>query len=152
MNRNMEKILGNQWVELIIRWFLGLLFIYASIHKIIDPAQFAKIIYGYKLFPEFSINLIAIILPFLELVSGIALITGIYPRSAASIVNLMLFAFIIAISINLVRGHEFDCGCFTINAKRYSSSAGQLLFRDTIYFILSLHLFFFKENRRFCLS
>ncbi len=99
-------------MELASRWILGLTFIYASYNKILLPADFAKIIYGYDLFPHALINLVAIILPFLELVAALALIIGVYPRSAVSIVNALLVAFIILLSVNLIRGHEFDCGCF----------------------------------------
>jgi len=100
------------------RWFLGITFIYASFHKILSPADFAKIVYGYNLFPEISINLIAIIIPFLELISGLALIIGIYPRSAAIIINILLLAFITVLAINMIRGHEFNCGLFFRRSKR----------------------------------
>jgi hypothetical protein len=56
--------LRNSWVELAFRWILGLTFVYASYHKILVPADFAKIIYGYDLFPEILINLIAIVVPY----------------------------------------------------------------------------------------
>ena len=104
-----HSIKTNSWIELAARWILGLTFIYASFHKIISPADFAKIVYGYALFPEALINLIAIMIPFLELIAGLALIIGFYPRSAAIIINGLLVAFIVVLSINLVRGHEFDC-------------------------------------------
>ena len=54
-------MLNNSWLELAARWFLGMIFLYASYHKIAAPAQFAKIIYGYYLFPDISINIIAIV-------------------------------------------------------------------------------------------
>ena len=61
---------ANGWVDLVLRWLLGGLFVLASAHKIMDPAAFAKIIYGYDLFPAVAINLIAIILPYIELTAG----------------------------------------------------------------------------------
>jgi len=142
----------NNWIELAVRWFLGMTFIYSSYHKIIDPAHFAKIVYGYYLFPDISINLIAIVLPFLEFFSGAALVMGIYPRSAALIIIGMLFTFIVAISINLFRGVEFDCGCFSFGEAGYALSAGQLLIRDMIYFVFGLQVLFFDRRRRICLK
>jgi len=115
-----------------------------------DPEHFAKIIYGYYLFPGYAINLIAIVLPFFELFSGLSLIFGIYPRSAALIINGMLLAFIIAISINLARGHQFDCGCFSFDDTGYTYSALQLLVRDVIYFILGMQLLFYGGRRKWC--
>ena len=118
-----RSILQNSWIELAARWILGLTFIYASYHKILAPADIAKIVYGYDLFPNGAINLIAIVLPFIELIAGLALILGIYPRSAILIINGMLVAFIIVLSINLIRGHEFDCGCFSAKEAGFLSSA-----------------------------
>ncbi len=150
LNSTIQLIIRNSWFELIIRWFLGITFIYASYHKIILPDHFAKIIYGYYLFPHFFINLIAIILPFIELATGASLILGIYPRSAIILINGMLFCFIIALSINIFRGHEFDCGCFSFGEKGYTSSAVELLFRDIVYFFLGLYVVFFNRFRRWC--
>lgn len=137
--------------ELIARWLLGAVFVYASIHKIVDPKNFAKIIYGYYLFPNFSINLIAIILPLTELFAGLALILGIYPRSAALAINGMLLAFIFALSVNIARGHQFDCGCFSFGDRGYTYSAMQLLVRDIILFVLGLPVLFFDRHRKWCI-
>ena len=92
---------------------LGITFIYSSFHKIEDPAGFAKILYGYGMFPHFSINILAICVPFVELTTGFCIIFGLYPRSALLIINTLLVLFILLISFNLVRGHQFDCGCFS---------------------------------------
>ena len=151
MENRLKNIFNNSGVELTVRWFLGITFIYASYHKIADPAYFAKIIYGYYLFPAVSINIIAIVLPFLELISGLAIILGIYPRSAAIIINGMLLAFIVALSINLVRGQQFDCGCFSFGDTGYTHSAWQLLIRDIACFIIGLQVIFFGRCRRWCL-
>lgn len=145
-------ILKNSWVEVVARWILGGVFIYASYHKILFPEAFAKIIYGYYLFPDVSINLIAIFLPFVECVAGGALLLGIYPRSAAVIINGTLFCFIIAIGINIVRGHEFDCGCFSFGERGYTSSAEELFLRDIGYFLIGLYVIYYRYRRRWCIA
>jgi putative oxidoreductase len=146
-----KKLLNNPWVEMAARWFLGVTFFYSAYHKIMDPAAFAKIIYGYKLFPAASINLIAIILPFFEIFSALALCMGVYPRSAALIIEAMLLGFIVAISMNLIRGVKFDCGCFSLGEAGHTISAIQLLVRDIFYFMLGLHILFYRKKRRWCL-
>ena len=148
LNKAIKNIVENSWIELAGRWILGLTFIYASYHKILAPAEFAKIVYGYALFPHAVINLIAILLPFIELVTGLALILGIYPRAAVSIINGMLVAFIIVLSINLIRGHEFDCGCFSIKKAGFLSSAKPTLVRDIIYLMLGIQVFLFSKSRK----
>jgi putative oxidoreductase len=143
-----QSIFNNNWIELAARWILGLTFIYASLHKILSPADFAKIVYGYNIFPEIFINLIAIIIPFLELVTGLALIIGLYPRSAAITINGLLLAFIVVLSINLIRGHEFDCGCFSAGEGGHTESPEMTIVRDIIYFIIGLQVIFFSGIRR----
>ena len=151
LNNNLKILFYSTRIELFVRWLIGITFIYASYHKIVEPAHFAKIIYGYYLFPEFIINLTAIILPYLELLSGIALILGIYPRSALLILEAMLFVFIVSLSINLIRGYNFDCGCFSSGERGYEYSVLGLLVRDVIYFILGLQSLFFNKHRKWCI-
>ena len=148
MNRLLKSVLQNSWVELASRWILGLTFLYASYSKILSPADFAKIIYGYGLFPAPLINLIAIIIPFLELVSALALILGIYTRSAAILLNVLLVAFIILISINLIRGHEFNCGCFALENSADEVSSSSTILRDVIYLALGMQVLFYTRSRR----
>lgn len=148
MSNRLQSILNNSWIELAARWILGLTFIYASSHKILAPADFAKIVYGYGLFPEILINLIAIIIPFLELVTGFALIIGFYPRSAAITINGLLLAFIVVLTVNLIRGHEFSCGCFSAGQSGYSNSPKVTIARDVIYFMLGLQVILFSGVRK----
>ena len=150
LNNQRQFIKNNSWIELAARWIIGLTFIYASLHKIISPADFAKLVYGYGLFPEVFINLIAIVIPFLELIAGLALIIGVYPRSAAMIINALLLAFVTVLAINLIRGHEFDCGCFSAGQSGYASSSEVTLVRDIIYLIFGMQIVLFEGNRRNC--
>jgi putative oxidoreductase len=150
LNRPLKRILQNSWVELAFRWILGVTFIYSSYSKILSPADFAKIIYGYGLFPAPLINLTAIIVPYLELVIALALILGIYPRSAAIIVNTLLAAFIILISINLIRGHEFNCGCFAFQNSGNQVSSSSTIWRDFIFLVLGVQVFLYRQSRRWC--
>jgi len=151
LNNSLRNIFNNGWIEIAFRWILGITFIYASYYKIMSPADFAKMVYGYNLFPEALINLIAIFLPFVELISGLSLLLGIYPRSAALIINGLLLAFIILLTINIIRGHEFDCGCFS--AKETGSPkmmAQMMVVRDVIYLIMGLQVFLFNGVRKGC--
>jgi len=147
LNKRLKSIITNSRIEVAARWILGLIFIYASFHKIVSPAEFAKIIYGYDLFPAVLINLIAIITPFLELVTGLALILGFYPRSAALIINAMLLVFIAVLSINLIRGHEFDCGCFSAVKANSKTSVGFSLFQDFLFLAMGLQVYFYSGTR-----
>ncbi|UCD32405.1 MAG: DoxX family membrane protein [Desulfobacterales bacterium] len=148
MNKNLRDLFHNSWIEIALRWILGITFIYASYYKIMSPTDFAKIVYGYNLFPGVLINLIAIILPYVELISGLALLLGIYPRSAALIINGLLLAFIFILTINILRGYEFDCGCFST---KKAGSPKLMVARDIIYLIMGLQVFLFNGARKGCL-
>jgi putative oxidoreductase len=147
LNNSLKNLFNNGWIEIAFRWILGMTFIYASYYKILSPAEFAKMVYGYNLFPEVLINLIAIVLPFVELFSGLSLLLGIYPRSAALIINGLLLAFIFILAINIIRGHEFDCGCFSAGK---AGSPEMMVARDVVYLIMGLQVFLFNGVRKGC--
>lgn len=148
LNKYFNSFFTNRKFMLISSWCLGFIFIYASLHKITDPAEFAKSVYGYDLFPHGAINLIAIILPFIELVAGLAIITGFYRRAAVLIIVGMLVTFMVVITINLVRGHQFDCGCFSSSKEVFfvlSGSPLATLIRDFFLLLLCAHILKFNK-------
>lgn len=145
-------ILYNPWFELLCRWVLACVFLWACVHKILHPDAFAKIIYGYKILPGFSINLLAITLPFFELFSALALLLGVWPRSAIIVINGMLLVFIAAITFNLIRGLQFDCGCFSVHQAGVYSDPRELLVRDILYFLMGLAVLFHRGARKFSLK
>ena len=87
-----------------------------------------------------AINLIAIVLPFLELFAGLALIFGVYWKAAGVLICGMLLVFIVAISFNLIRGYEFDCGCFSFSSHTAKFSAHYLLIRDILFLLAGVYL------------
>jgi putative oxidoreductase len=152
MRNFIRAALHSPVIEVLFRYVLGATFLYACVHKILHPDAFAKVIYGYKILPAFSINLLAIALPFFELACGLCFMLGIFPRAAAVIANGMLLIFIIAISYNLARGLQFDCGCFTVHKAGVYSDPKELLVRDLLYFLMGLFLIFYNRKRLFCLK
>ena len=107
-----KKFLANPYLLFLLRIFLGFIFIYSGFIKIIDAQSFSNSILNYKLLPEFLINFLAIILPWVELITGLLLLFGIAVKENAFIINLLLAVFIIAITINIIRGLDINCGCF----------------------------------------
>lgn len=95
---------------------LGIVFVVAAIPKIADPPAFAHVIYNYRLVPGGVINAMALVLPWVELAAGIGLILGVWKREAAIVVGLLLLVFLVAIGVNLARGHAVDCGCFDVRS------------------------------------
>lgn len=149
-NNPFNRVMHNSWIELAARWILGVVFIYAGFQKIMAPEAFAKIIYGYDLSPLFMINIIAIVLPMIEVLAGATLMMGIWPKSAALVLNLLLTGFMILISINLIRDYQFDCGCLSTDLSGEKTSPESLLFRDFILLAMGVHVFLFPRTRKLC--
>ena len=96
---------------LIIRFLLGLIFVYASYDKILDPEKFARDISNYHVVPFGLENTIAIILPWLELIIGLGIIIGVCINASVFISGGLLIVFIILIAQAILRGFNIDCGC-----------------------------------------
>ena len=106
--------LTHPWLTVRTQIALGALFVAAALPKIADPPSFAHMIYNYRILPGPLVNLAALAMPWAELLMGIALICGIWRRTAALLVGALLVVFILAISWNLLRGNAIDCGCFDV--------------------------------------
>lgn len=112
----MRKLLDNRWLVLGCRLVLGAVFVYASWDKIQHPAAFAKQVYNYQMLPVIPSNLFAMTLPWIELFAGVALIIGVLKSESSLLLSVLLAVFIGAISLNLYRGVNLDCGCFSTAA------------------------------------
>ncbi len=101
----------NRWLTRLCGLVLGGFFLYACYHKIMDPPDFAKSVNNYKLLASEYVNAVAIFMPWLELLCGLALVTGVARTGAALISGSLLVVFIAALSYNLYIGHPTICGC-----------------------------------------
>src|SRR4051794_18874438 len=101
-----------KWVVLVLRVILGSIFIFAALPKIQDPPSFAHLIYNYRLLPPNMINMVALVIPWLELLCGVFLIFGIWTQTVGIVISILLILFTAAIAINLAHGNAIECGCF----------------------------------------
>lgn len=108
--------LTHPWLTIRVQIALGAIFVAAALPKITDPPSFAHMIYNYRILPGGLINISALVMPWLELLTGLALILGVWVRPARWLIGAMLVTFIVAISINLLRDNAIDCGCFDVGA------------------------------------
>jgi putative oxidoreductase len=91
---------------------LGTLFLLASLAKIVDVTSLASQVHNFRLLPFWSEHLVAMTLPWIELVAGLALVLGIRPRAGAWVAGALLAGFTIGIVLAMARGLNFACGCF----------------------------------------
>ena len=102
-------------IEKPARVILGLAFLAAGVLKVVDPMAFALSIARMQIAPKAAIGAAAIVLPWIEIVAGAALLAWPPGRSAAlAIVGALLVAFSAALVIALARGTSTSCGCFGV--------------------------------------
>jgi len=126
-----------RYLYIVIRIGLGIVFIWASVDKIFNPEMFAEMVYHYKIMPNILIHPMAIFLPWLELITGILLIIGLWERAGLILFNLLIFVFIVALASALFRGLDIQCGCFTVDPNAEKELVISLL-RDIVLLIVGM--------------
>jgi putative oxidoreductase len=109
----LKRILDSCWFRFLARLAVGGVFVYASLQKIADPASFAQNIENYRMLPLWSVNFLALYLPWLELLAGVFLVAGVWVRGSALLISSMLGVFIVAIGQAAARGIKLHCGCLS---------------------------------------
>jgi uncharacterized membrane protein YphA (DoxX/SURF4 family) len=109
---------GFEAAALGFRFILAFVFLNASLSKLFAPAHFALAVRNYRLLPASLNEPVARWLPRLELALALALLLGVAAGIAAGVAALMLVLFAGAVSINLARGREIDCGCLATPSPR----------------------------------
>lgn len=118
----------------VLVWVLSLLvggvFVYASLDKIAHPTEFGRIVYHYRLLGPsrfvgpLPANLLAVTLPWVEIVTGLCLVTGLWRREAASLATALLLVFVVAVGLALAQGIDIEnCGCFTVTGAGRAAGA-----------------------------
>jgi putative oxidoreductase len=140
-----KKIVASEHLSVVLRWYMGILFLYASMTKIPYPAEFAEALASYQIVPYWALNFIAVILPWVELTCGMFLIIGLSTRPASAIIVVLLVCFAIGQSVNLIRDVPISCGCF--------ENAGDPITwwdipADLGWMLLAIQIFFFDKIYR----
>ena len=138
----MTNLFRHPVVGLVFRIYVGGVFLAASMYKINYPGEFAETIASYQLVPYWGVNLMALIMPWTELVCGLMLILGFRTRASATWIAIMLLAFCVAITATLVRGIPIGCGCFTTVEDPLTWTT---LFRDMVWLAMTVHVIFFPS-------
>jgi uncharacterized membrane protein YphA (DoxX/SURF4 family) len=126
-------------IALLCRVILGVILVYASIDKIVHPAEFAKAIGNYNVLPFGLENLLGIVLPILELLVGICLVFGIMLDGSAIITAGIMTVFIIALSQAMIRGIDINCGCFKVTVENGGHQVGiRRIIEDFLFLGMSL--------------
>jgi putative oxidoreductase len=137
---------GHTFLSLAARLYLGVVFLLACHHKIIHPQAFAVDIATYEILPLGLVNMMAIILPWIELAAGVMLIIGWRTRSAALLVTGMMMVFTIAISMALHKGLDMSCGCFASQGAVEDPISWRTIVRDSGWLLLGAYVLVFDRK------
>jgi uncharacterized membrane protein YphA (DoxX/SURF4 family) len=103
-----------------------------------DLATFAQDVANYHVPPSALGNLVAITLPWIELLAGTLLVVGIWKRASAWVITAMMVMFLVAIGWALAHGYDIRCGCFgTVDARKVGVTA---LAEDTALLAMAVWL------------
>ena len=125
--------------------FLGLLFLWAGVSKILHPADFLASIYAFKLpIPDGGGKLIALVLPWFEVLSGILLLVGYMESTMRALCMGLLGVFVLATGQAWFRGLDLSCGCFELgflstSVSSHLESAGFAFGRNLFLFAISIY-------------
>ena len=123
-----------------IRIFLGLLFILSGSQKLIHPYQnFQYVIEAYAILPSGPWGmLVAKVMPWVELATGVFLLVGLWAIPALQMAKILFLTFIIIVGQALVRHLPiYECGCF---GEALSVPPEVMLMLDTVFFTLTVFM------------
>jgi uncharacterized membrane protein YphA (DoxX/SURF4 family) len=136
------------WSYRLLRIFMGGIFIYSGVVKLLDVKGFARMISLYDLVPEQLLAPVAIGLPSLELIAGIGILFEI--PGALSAIFAMLIMFCTILWYGILKNLDIDCGCFSTAELKGQDSLRQALYRDFVMIAgcCYLYLYRFLRTRR----
>jgi len=142
----MMELMKKYNLPLLARFILGAVFIYASLDKIADPVAFSTNIDNYHITPIAINNLTALIIPWVELIIGLSLITGVFLDGASILSMALLVFFIFIITQAYMRGISLHCGCFKTAVDPGLGDLKQemlwRIFEDFLFLVLAIIVYF----------
>ena len=130
----------------LLRLGLGGVFVYAGALKIWNVQQFALDVHHFELTPWTVSLLVAVYLPWLEMLAGLALIARRLPLGASLAIAGMTLVFLVALGSAWARGLDISCGCFGKEEATMKTDFPQLMLRDGA--LLAVAVFLFRTEWR----
>lgn len=134
-----KNIINNKYISLIFRMVLGAMFVTVAMTKIPNPEKFANEIGNYNLLPNISLNMMALFLPWLELITGMLLIFGYKVKENSFLILGMLVVFTLGVLSAMARGLDINCGCYSEIAVK--KVGWEKVLENTGLIIMALYLF-----------
>jgi uncharacterized membrane protein YphA (DoxX/SURF4 family) len=91
---------------------LAAVWLVSGLLKAVDPDQTYVAVRAYDVLPDAGVEVVAALLPWVELALGILLLAGIGVRLVAVLSAALLLVFVAGVTQAWARGLAIDCGCF----------------------------------------
>jgi uncharacterized membrane protein YphA (DoxX/SURF4 family) len=143
-------------LPVLARWLVGGLFIYMGLSKALHPVEFLKLVRQYDvLHHHLLLNLVASVLPWVEIFCGALLVLGFAIRGVSLVLIGMLIPFTVLVFLRALNIYQagslpfcaikFDCGC----------GAGEVfichkMIENVVLTVLCVAFIFWRKDR-FCL-
>lgn len=118
------------WLQRLVRWSLGGLFVYAGALKLGDPLAFAIQIEKHGVLPAAWLDPAARLIPLSEIAAG--LLTLFNRRGGAETLALLLAVFLAVLSWSWWRGLDVPCGCFSSDDEQHRYGIQLAILRDLV--------------------
>jgi uncharacterized membrane protein YphA (DoxX/SURF4 family) len=109
-------------LSVFVQLALGLIFVYSGFSKIMNMDAFLTIVRNYELLPADAEKIVAFSVPWIEFILGSFLLLGIIIKKSAIALSFLLIVFMIAMLVNIFRGNDFSCGCFSLSLEKRSGT------------------------------
>ncbi len=117
------------------RLCLGLFFLISAVGKITHQRNFIAGVVNYRILPVRAARVFGYALPWIECGLALALLLGIALPLTGPATAVLLIAFILAVAVNLRRGHLIECNCHGIAGTKTIS--GGTLMRNGLLLLLA---------------
>lgn len=129
-------------IGLVLRLGLAAVWFISGFAKASDPRETRVAVRAYQLLSPAVADVVAAILPWLEIGVGVLLLFGLATRLAGVLSALLLVAFLIGVISAAARGLSIDCGCFGGGGQ---VAAGQTAYtweivRDSVFLLAAGYL------------
>lgn len=131
----------NSRLRNVCRFGLGAVFLLAGGMKIAHPAIFFSDLLSFGLpFPEMFLRVVAVSLPWLEVLAGFGLVLNLWPETIRPVASILCLIFVLMLGQAVMRGLDLNCGCFGAGGRGWFERPAVALVRAGILFAASLYV------------
>ena len=142
---SLRAIIQSRWPDRVIRGILAFLFIYGGGLKLMDPKAFAAALSHYDLVPEMLLPVVAVGLPALEVIAGMALLFNL--PGGLTVITGLLALFVAVLGYGILTDLNVDCGCFGPEEVAGQQSLRQAFIRDLLLIGAASFLYYTRRTR-----